>query len=208
MLALSLIAVVGLLGMPVFQHVIVFAESVLPSGPAGLPLMYTALGVGTVLALPVVSGFEHRVSRARLTRWSLPLYGLSLAAFGCSFALWSAGALLVAVGACFLVSLSVGNNSVQLIVADHMRGRVLALNVMVYTGSVAIGAWLQGLLSDLVGARETVVAAGCALVLVSLLAGSARGRCSLHRLDDPQDAPDQLPGTAGAPLPGTARQPR
>ncbi|MFF0167961.1 hypothetical protein [Streptomyces prasinus] len=62
--ALSLIAVVGLLGMPVFQHVVVFAESLLPPGPAGLPLMYTALGVGTVLALPVVSGFEHRVGRA------------------------------------------------------------------------------------------------------------------------------------------------
>ncbi|MET9151874.1 MFS transporter [Streptomyces griseoflavus] len=199
-LALSLIAVVGLLGMPVFQHVIVFTGSVLPSGPAALPLLYTALGIGTVLALPLVGRSEQRIGRAGSARWSLPLYGLSLTAFGCSSTLWSAGALLVVVGACFLVSFSVGNNTVHLLVADRMRGRVLALSVMVYTGSTATGAWLQGLLSDLVGARETVIAAGCALVLVSVPLRYARGRFSAHRLDGTRDAP----GSGGAHR-GTAR---
>ena len=194
--ALAVIAAVGVLGMPVFQHVIVYSQSVFPQGTAGLTMMHLGLGVGTILAVPVVSGFEHKISRAQLARWSLPLYGLSLAAFAFAPSAWAASAILVLVGACFLASISVGNNSIQLIVADRMRGRVLALNVMVYTGSVAAGAYLQGLLSDLVGERETVVGAGCALLLVSA-ASPARGRWNLGRLDDPQDISEGTPAERG-----------
>ena len=69
--------------------------------------------------------------------------------------------------------------------ADHMRGRVMALRIMAFTGAYPLGALLQGSLSDLIGARPTVAGAGTILVAAAVVL-ALRPRL-LHRLDDPHD---------------------
>jgi len=93
--------------------------------------------------------------------------------------------------------ISAANTSIQVIVADRLRGRVVALRYMLFTGATPIGAVLQGHLSDLVGPRPTVVGAGVLLLVVTAVLARWRGRLSLDRLDDPHDE-----GLAGSPVPG------
>ena len=188
LLALLLVVCVGALGMPVFQHVIVFADKVFGSGETGLTLLNLGLGLGTLLAAPVVAGFEHRLGRARLARWAVPLYGLAFMGFAAAPGTISAALALLVVGGAFLAAISVGNTSVQMLVEDGFRGRVLALNVMVYTGSVALGAYLQGWLSDLIGPRLTPLLAGAVLLLVGIALACWRGKYSLSALEDPRPA--------------------
>jgi MFS family permease len=64
------------------------------------------------------------------------------------------------------------NTSVQLLVPEALRGRVMALYIMTFTGSYPIGSLVQGALADVIGPRTTVVGAGCVLGLVALVVGT------------------------------------
>jgi MFS family permease len=181
-----LIAVlVGGLGNPVFQFTVVFSAEVYHVGPLGLSLLNVALGLGAVLAAPLVSGWDAVLSRATLVRWGLLAYGLAIVAFAASPVYLVGLVSLVVVGGGFLAVISATNTSVQVIVADHMRGRVMALRIMAFTGAYPLGALIQGSVSDLVGARPTVAVAGIILVVAAVLLGSKPAL--LHSLDDPHD---------------------
>ena len=77
--------------------------------------------------------------------------------------------------------------AVQLIVAQRLRGRVMAVRLMVYMVSTPIGALLQGALSDHVGPRATMVVAGLGLLVVGAFFALGRGARLLARVDDPED---------------------
>jgi MFS family permease len=184
---------VGALGNPVFQFTVIFAAEVFTVGPIGLSLLNVALGLGAVLAAPLVSGWDEVLSRATLVRWALLGYGVALIAFAVAPVYVVALVALVFVGGGFLAVISATNTAVQVIVADHMRGRVMALRIMAFTGAYPLGALAQGALSDVVGPRATVAGAG-ALLLGAGLWLAARPAL-LRRLDDPHD---EVVGAEGA----------
>jgi predicted MFS family arabinose efflux permease len=106
----------------------------------------------------------------------------------------------VAVGGSFLVVISVTNTAVQVIVADRMRGRVIALRIMAFTGAYPLGALAQAAISDVIGPRWTVAGAGALLVGAALF---LRARNRLDHLDDPHDESDNADGDGdGTPAPG------
>jgi MFS family permease len=176
---------VGGLGNPVFQFTVVFAGEVYDVGPIGLSLLNVSLGLGAVAAAPLVSGWDATLSRAKLVRWGLLVYGGAIIAFGAAPVYLIGLLALVVIGGGFLVVISATNTSVQLIVADHMRGRVMAVRIMAFTGAYPVGALVQGWISDAIGPQLTVVGAGTILLVVGLWLGSKPAL--LHRLDDPHD---------------------
>jgi predicted MFS family arabinose efflux permease len=121
------------------------------------------------------------------------VYGVALVTFAVA-PVYLVGLLaLVVVGGAFLVVISATNTSVQVIVADHMRGRVVALRIMAFTGAYPIGALVQGVFSDRVGPRPTVAGAGLLLLAAAVWLWT-RPRL-LARLDDPHD---EVVGEEGA----------
>ncbi|MET8750000.1 MFS transporter [Streptomyces sp. NPDC004667] len=89
---------------------------------------------------------------------------LLVTAFAPSF--WLFAALLVPVGMFGLTVNVVANSSVQMATDPEMRGRVMALFMMVFTGGTPLGAPLVGWITDTYGARLGMAAGG----LVSLAA--------------------------------------
>ena len=102
-------------------------------------------------------------------------------------------ALLFA-GAGFLAVISATNTAVQIIVADSMRGRVLACRTMSFTLAYAIGGLIQGQFAEWFGPRVTVGGAGAVLLAFALFL-SVRPALLAH-LDDPPDSEsvDAAPG--------------
>jgi MFS family permease len=176
---------VGGLGNPVFQFTVVFAGEVYDVGPIGLSLLNVSLGLGAVMAAPLVSGWDALLSRATLVRWGLLVYGGAIIAFGAASQYVVGLLALTIIGGAFLVVISATNTSVQLIVADHMRGRVMAVRIMAFTGAYPLGALVQGWVSDAIGPRLTVAGAGTILLLAGLWLGSKPAL--LRRLDDDHD---------------------
>lgn len=183
--AIAVAVAVGALGNPIFQFTVIFAGSVWDIGPTGLGLLNAALGVGVFVAAPFISSGWHRLSR--IVTVSMALQGVSLIGFALSpNAYWGAAAL-VFVGASFLAAVTASNSAVQFIVAEPLRGRVIAVRTMFFIGSMPVGAVAQGALADLIGPRPTVVIAGAVLIVCGLVLTRGVGRFAVARLDDPQD---------------------
>jgi MFS family permease len=186
-LVIVLVAVLGAFGSPVFGFTVVFAGSVYDVGALQLGLLNAALGVGAVLAVPVVVRSNAHGGLSRTVRLGLGVMGAAMVVFGLVPGYWGGLVSLVLVGFGFLATISAGNTAVQLIVADHLRGRVMALRLMAYMASVPVGALMLGWISDQVGPRLTMVLGGGALLLAVAALVTAAGRRALQRVDDPQD---------------------
>lgn len=183
--AMFLAVVVAFLGFPVVSFVVVYAKQVYQVEPWALGLMSGLLGVGAILAAPIVAGVFGDLSRAMTIRVALPLYGLMVMIFGTSTTVWQGAFGLIFAGMGFLTIVATSNTVVQTIVADRIRGRVMATRIMSFSGAFPLGALIQTSLADVVGPRAVVTTAGALLVAVGIAIGT-RPRMLAH-LDDPPD---------------------
>jgi MFS family permease len=74
-------------------------------------------------------------------------------------------AILVIVGAGFMVQMAATNTVLQTLVDDAMRGRVMAFYTMAFLGTAPIGSLLAGFMADRVGSAPTIATGGVACLL-------------------------------------------
>lgn len=185
LMGIGVAAIVAFLGFPVVTFVVVFAEKVYFVGPTGLGVLSALLGVGAILGVPVVSGMFGDLQRGQIIRVALPLYGVAIVVFGSSTRPLQGAIGLLAAGMCFMSLVATSNTAVQSIVADRIRGRVMAVRIMTFTASYPTGALLQTRLSDAFSPRAVVTSAGIAIIGIGLILATQPQ--ILNRLDDPTD---------------------
>jgi MFS family permease len=163
-LCIALVVLVAGLGMPVAQLMPSYARDVFDVGKQGYGLLASALGIGGIVATPIIGGWGGSVRRSRLVGGSIAMYGLVLLGFAQAPMLWFAVVCVAIAGACFLAVVSTLNTNVQMLVEERFRGRVMAIYVMGFTAAYPIGSLLQGWLADVVGVRATTTVAALALL--------------------------------------------
>ncbi len=182
---------VAFFGNPITQFTVVFADQVYGAGPRVLGVLAAAVGIGAVLVAPILSSWDTRVPRSVVVRFGLPLYALAVIGFGLA-PNWPLGlAALLLVGGGFLAVVATTNTAVQVIVADHMRGRVMSVRVMGFTLAFPLGSLAQGFLADIWGPQQTVVLFGSVLLAFAVYLSSKPEL--LTNLDHEDDTPDRLP---------------
>jgi MFS family permease len=158
--SLTVVFALGFFGGPLFNLLVVFSDRVYKIGDGAYGLLAGCLGLGAILVAPLVAGRGSRMNRSRILTIAMVGYGCALIAVASApVAILGAVALLFA-GAGYLGISSTLNTTVQLQVAEDMRGKTLALYVMVLTVAVPIGSLLQGWMVDIVGVQWTVAGAG------------------------------------------------
>ena len=162
------VAAIGFFGSPVFPLLVVFAEEVFEVSDSLYGLLGASLGIGGVLATPLVAGRGSGMLRSRLAGTGLGLYAAALVVFALSPWFAMAVVLLVVAGGAYLAVASTLNTTIQVQVAEERRGKVLALYVMGLTSSYPIGSLVQGAVADVVGVRTVTAASGLALAAVWL----------------------------------------
>lgn len=179
-LCMSLVVLVAGLGMPVAQLMPVYATDVFDVGKGGYGLLASALGIGGIIATPIIGGWGDSVPRRRLVVLGVVLYGLSLLVFAHApwFALGVAAIGLA--GACFLAVISTLNTTVQVLVDERLRGRIMAIYIMAFTAAYPVGSLLQGSIADHIGAPATTTGAG---VLLLAIVAWARSTSAFQHLD-------------------------
>ena len=198
----AVVLALGALGSPVFTLIVVFADEVFEVGETQFGLLSASLGIGAVLGTPLIAGPGSGLSRSRLVTVALPVYGGSLMAFALAPNHWFGVVALVVAGGGYLAIASTLNTTIQLQVAENMRGKVLAFYVMGITGTAPLGSLIQGWTADVVGPRETVVTSGALFVLLAfVLQGTGRVR----HLDD--EGTPTVVDTAAAPPVDTVAAP-
>src|SRR5436190_755530 len=164
-----LLGLVSLTGMPYAVLMPVFADRILHSGASGLGILMGASGFGAFLgavSLAVRHGWRGLGS---WVAYASAGFGLSLIAFSYSRWFWLSALLLLPIGFSMMIEMAASNTLLQVMVPDHLRGRVMAVYSMMFMGMAPFGALLAGGLAGRWGAPKTVAAGGAICAVGSII---------------------------------------
>jgi MFS family permease len=148
-----------------------FADHVFHAGAGGFSTLTVAAGVGSLVGAFTLAVRSHR--RQALGTWIVAgsiAYCVFIGLFALSPVLALAIPLLALGGFAGISYLARCNTALQVIVPDHLRGRVMAIYVLLLMGVAPVGAIQLGVLAHVVGppravAIECAVAAALLLIL-------------------------------------------
>ncbi|HEU4701948.1 MAG TPA: MFS transporter [Conexibacter sp.] len=171
---LALMAVVGTFTFNFQTLLPLLATFGFGGGAGAYAALTTAMGLGAIVGA-IGNGARSRV-RPALLAGAAAVFGALVvaAAFAPSTAL--AAAALVPVGAASVVFAASVNSFLQLAVAPHMRGRVMALYSVVFLGSTPIGGPLMGWIAGAAGPRVALALGGLVAVGAAVWARTAFAR--------------------------------
>jgi MFS family permease len=167
-LPLVLLFVIGLVGFNFQLTLPVLAKTVFETGPARFGLMTTALALGSLGGALAGSGRRARPSVYIVLGAGIGFGALeTLVGFAPTF--WITLVLLVPTGFFMIYFAQATNQRIQLGTEAAFRGRVMAVFVLVFLGTMPIGGPAIGWLSEHFGPRLGVWAGG----LISMVAALA-----------------------------------
>ena len=176
-LVLGLLLTVSLFVINYHVLVPLIARDVLGEGAHGFGLLMAALGVGALTGAVVIAALS--LSRPPLLMVVVPALVVSVAtlALGGARHFGQAAALLSIIGLSQILFMTSCNTTVQIIVPDELRGRMMSLYAMVFVGMTPIGSFLVGTIAERFGVATACVAGGAGGVLsVLVLTAAARRR--------------------------------
>lgn len=183
------IVLIGFIGTFGFNFAIIlsaFAYSVFHVGPGLYGLLNTAMAVGS-LAGALLAARRSR-PRLRLLVGVALAFGVMESVSALSPDYWTFAALLTVVGMSGVTLNTAANSLIQLRTDPAMRGRVMSLFMMVFTGGTPLGAPLVGWITEAYGPRIGLLVCGlvsafaaAAVGLVLARIGNLRLQLDLHR---------------------------
>ncbi len=177
LIPLAMMAIIGTFAYEFQVSIPLMAHSGFHLGATGFGLLYAAMGAGAVVSGITLAGKVP--GRVRTLTIAAAAFGIALAAAAAAPSPATEAICLAFAGAASVVYSSSTNATLQIRADAAMRGRVVALYIMAFMGSTAIGGPAVGLAGELLGPRATlgVGAVGCAAgVLLALAYGSRAAR--------------------------------
>jgi MFS family permease len=146
-----------------------WAVTVLHGGVGTNGQLLSAYGVGGILGGLLIAVLASRRNRGRVWTVGSALMPLAMFAFALAHSLLVSLLCLVLAGFAY-VTLETNNSTiVQSLVPDELRGRVIALLALMYTGGLPLGALAVGLLADRFGEPFTFAACAIGLLIFAAL---------------------------------------
>jgi MFS family permease len=178
-MAMALVAVVGAAGFNYQVTLPVLSKVVYETGAASFGLLATALATGS-LAGALGGSWRRSRPSAYVVTGSAVAFGIFSMLVGFASPYWLVAALLLPTGFFAIFFAQSANQRVQLGCDASVRGRVMALYVLVFLGTTPLGALAVGWWSERVSTESAIWLGG----LASLLAGVAALGWQLRRHGD------------------------
>lgn len=134
---------------------------------SGYGLLLGVLGVGAIAGVAVLPRLRTRLSTNAVLALSSLAYAIGVIA-AAYLSLGAAIVLLALAGAAWIGTLSSLNSAMQLTVAGWVRARGMAVYLLVFIGSQAVGSFGWGLLAQAVGTASTLAVTAGLLVVVAV----------------------------------------
>ena len=168
-MALLLQFTIAFLVFPYVTLLPIFARDIFRIGATGLGILNAAAGTGALLGAILVVALSHRLGNGLR-----PLMGLCLIGGATCLAFALSGSedpsllLLILLGSCTVMSMTITNTALQSMTPEHMRGRILSLWVMVAFGIAPFGNLVAGWIAQFIGAPRTLAIGGSLCVSIAL----------------------------------------
>ncbi|WP_431838427.1 MFS transporter [Cellulomonas sp. Y8] len=172
-----LVGFVAVTGVNMATVLAAYTDQVFRTDAGGYALLTSMLAVGALTgALLSTRRRGSRITHLVLLAGAIGLLQLLAAAAAPSRPVFIT--VLIAMGVVTLLYLTGSNTLVQTTVAPHVRGRVMALYVLVLLGAQAVSGTLIGWVCEHLGARAGMVACGVGPLLGAVVVGLALARRS------------------------------
>ncbi|TSC68645.1 MAG: permease [Parcubacteria group bacterium Gr01-1014_66] len=171
MIAAGLISVFGWSYVAILPAV---ADEVFHRGVSGLGYLHTFTGLGALLAVILISFYLNKVGPHPFILGGNVLIGASLLLFSFTTSFSWALFWLFCAGLGLISQFSVMNNTIQHMIHDRMRGRVMSVYVLMFRGTAPIGAILIGYGGEMFGLEQVIRIGACVTLLVALFLFSQR----------------------------------
>jgi MFS family permease len=146
----------------------IFAQDILHVGARGYGWLYAAPSVGAaVTSLIMVRSIEEIDRRGIVLMWSVAMYGAATVIFGLSHAFWLTFVCLALTGAADTVSMVLRNVVRQLETPDHLRGRMIGVNMVFFMGGPQLGELEAGAVANWFGPVFSVVSGGIGCLIAT-----------------------------------------
>ena len=146
----------------------IFAQDVLGVGARGYGWLYAAPSVGAVLmSVVMVRSIEKIERRGIVLLWAVCAYGAATIVFGLSSSFLLTFFCLAVTGAADTVSMVLRNVIRQLGTPDHLRGRMIGINMVFFQGGPQLGELEAGVVAQWIGPRGSVVSGGIGCLLAA-----------------------------------------
>ena len=128
-----------------------FASKVLGGNAMTFGWLASSNAAGALVAALTIAALGDRMPRVKLRAFALLIYSPMLAAFTLSRYVPLSMLLLAMVGWCGITSLTLSNTLLQIIVPNELRGRVMAVYILLIAGVAQIAGLLLGSFAQLIG---------------------------------------------------------
>jgi len=162
---MSLFAIVGVFGWSYSVLMPAFAQDVLHLDSQGYGLLLGASGVGALIGALTTAAFGTNFSPRTLAFGGVWLFSAMLLIFSFNRNLTIAMLCLAGGGFGMMLFFSTSNTTVQTIVPDEMRGRVMGIWALIFGGMIPFGSLEAGAVAHYFGTAATLAVGAivCAL---------------------------------------------
>jgi MFS family permease len=164
-----LAGVAGLLVLPILRLLPAVADVLLHSPEEGYAALSVAEGTGSVIGGIIVGWLGHRLGHGRLLAVAIGINALANIALALQGSIPPAVACTAFFGTSMILLFVSLNTTVQTIVPDQYRARVLSLYSLAMLGTSPFGALALGAIGDRVGIDKALILNG---ILIAVLSGA------------------------------------
>jgi MFS family permease len=168
---LAVLSVATLSSAPILVLAPVFADAIFHRGSRGLGFVMAGMGVGAVIGTVGLARRTHVGGLPVVISYSALLLGAANLAFAVSPSYYLSLAATLLMGYGLMRQLAAANTTIQTMIPDEYRGRIMSLYSMCVVGMGPFGSLGAGALAGHFGARATMAVGG----LLSLASGAAFG---------------------------------
>ncbi|HMH23871.1 MAG TPA: MFS transporter [Puia sp.] len=204
-----MLAAMSLLVIPFATLLPVYAKVIFHGGASTFGFINSFIGLGAIGGALFLASLRTEANRKKVLMINTLIFGAGLLLFSHTgwFPLAMVFVLLAGFG--MMATTTICNTIVQTSAAPEMRGRAISYYAMAYFGMLPLGSLLVGFISQYLGVANTIMAQGCAALLIVFLFRSFLTRSDAAASPAPPTAASQPVGatTTGAISTGAAPSP-
>jgi MFS family permease len=173
---LLLAALSSLAGMPFTVLLPLFAKEIFHGGAGTYGLLMAAVGIGALTGTVYLASRRSLIGLSSLLPVTMGIFGFGLLACSLSGSLPLSLLFLAVSGFGGMALGSTGNATIQSLVDDDKRTRVVSIYIMVVVGMAPFGSMLAGTLATYLGPRQTFALGGLCCLAGAILFGKKLAR--------------------------------
>ena len=154
----------ALFGTALLALLPVLARNELGLGAVGYGVLLGAFGVGAIVGAAILPKIRRRISVDLLAHGAIAIFTAVVIAVAYLRSFGFICGVMVAGGVAWLTLLSIFNTSIQVVVPSWVRGRALALYLLIFFGAMAGSGALWGMVAEFLGIPLTLLCTAAGLV--------------------------------------------